>query len=92
MIMAKRTTIGKATIKARLKKAGVSLDGIMNIEKDTAEVFVEDVDNLGTADYYLTEAKMKEFEKVFKWGGFKTGYGSWIYERGYISCSDINSR
>jgi hypothetical protein len=88
----KRKTVGKATIKARLRKAGVSLEGFESIEKDEVEIFIEDSDNQGTANRELTEAKVKEFEKVFSWGGFVTGYGSYILRREYESSRQWNIR
>lgn len=82
--MAKRLTVGKATIKARLRKAGVNFEeGFLSIEKDEVEIFIEDTDNEGTADIEATEAKVKEFQKVFNWGGFRSGFGSWTLRRGY---------
>lgn len=80
-----RKTIGKATIKARLRKAGVSLEGFDSIEKDEVEIYIDDVDNEGTADRELTEKKVKEFRKVFNWDGFRSGCGSWVLRREYES-------
>lgn len=57
----------------------------IEIRNDEIEVFVPDDDSLRRADYEKTEEIMHRAVKTLHWGGFKTGYGSWILRRDYAS-------
>ena len=79
----------KAQIKKLLAKNGivskVSENETIKIEilsKDEVEVYVADLE--GYVDYDANEKMMEKVSKLLGWGGFKTGYGSWILQEGYL--------
>ena len=69
-------------IRKALEVAGIDMSTILQIAKDTFEVYVADGDS-GHADYDKTEAALEATHNVLPWGGFKTGYGSWILSLGH---------
>ena len=55
------------------------------------EVYIADGDT-GRADFDATEAAMEEVSALLGWGGYRTGYGSWVLRSDYAPCSeDFNS-
>jgi hypothetical protein len=55
---------------------------VINISAREVEVFIEDGDS-GRADYDATEAAMRDVSALLGWGGYRSGYGSWVLRAGY---------
>ena len=70
---------------ALLRKAGfeseINNGQIFNISTNSFEVFVEDED--GDNDYEATELLKEKASTICGWGGYRTGYGSWVFDKNY---------
>ena len=65
-----------------------TLAGIASVSAREVEVFIEDGDS-GRADYDATEAARDAACAALPgWGGFSTGYGSWVLRPGYEAAGD----
>ena len=54
---------------------------VINISASEVEVFIDGGD--GRADYDATEAAAAEVTALLGWGGYRSGYGSWVLRAGY---------
>ena len=64
---------------------------VTDISRNEVEVYVPNGDT-GRADFDATEAAMEEVSALLGWGGYRTGYGSWVLRSDYAPCSeDFNS-
>lgn len=69
-------------IRKVLESAGINMGTILEIGRDTVEIFVREGEE-GYADHGATEAAHDAVRAALPWGGYKTGYGSWILEKGF---------
>ena len=68
----------------KLKNIINGINGVKILNNSEIEIFVADANEPGIADETLTEkAKMLVEMAGIKWGGFVTGYGSWILRESY---------
>lgn len=68
-------------IKKTLAAAGIDMNTITEISKDSFEVFVDNGE--GRADDKKTAKAYRAVKKVLNWGYFKSGYGSFCMRNGY---------
>lgn len=68
-------------IKPNVKKILKSMPGVTIHSSKEIEVYVEGKDRNDTIE--KTEALMDVVKKLLNWGGFSTGYGSWILRESY---------
>lgn len=80
-----------ANITRKQRAALKSNPAVTSISRDEVEVFIEDGDS-GRADYDATEAAMDEVSALLGWGGYRTGYGSWVLSAGRAVSGDWNDR
>jgi hypothetical protein len=66
-----------------LKKTLRAIEGIVYVTSIELELYVQGQDRYETEE--KTEALKKEIQKLLPWGGFQTGYGSWILREGYTT-------
>lgn len=80
----------KATLKRLVREH--ALDRVVEINSGKeVEIYVTDVD--GNVNEKRTETIMELFcSEVANWGGYKTGYGAWVLQEGYVSKGDWNDK
>jgi len=54
---------------------------VISISNKEVEVFIDGGN--GRADYDATEAAGQEVATLLGWGGYRSGYGSWVLRAGY---------
>ena len=71
------------------KKVRAALAAIGGVTvNDSREVAIIIADESGRANYDSTESAAEKAAKVLGWGGYRTGYGSWILSRDYAPRSE----
>ena len=60
--------------------AGDEIDNHLTITRDEVDIYVDDD---GVCDYDATDTMRERVSKVLGWGGFSTGYGSWILQNNF---------
>jgi len=77
--------MNKTQIVKTLRVENIDLTHI-EINKNQVEIFIEDANFPGTADEDATNKLMERVSDVLGWGGYQSGYGSWvlgIYDSAY---------
>lgn len=74
--------MNRIQIKKALVNSGIDINHI-SIGTNKMEIMIRDCNRPGKADYELTEELKEKVQKIIKWGGFQTGYGSWILSKNY---------
>jgi hypothetical protein len=69
-------------IRKALEKAGIDMNTITDIGRDTFEVYVP-AEGGKYADEKKTAKAERAARKVFPWGGYKTGYGAVVFIDGH---------
>lgn len=78
----------KPQIKKALKANQILMTNIEILSSNDVEVFVEDPDQPGTAEQEQTDELSDKVSSALGWGGFKTGYGSWVLCEGSQNTTD----
>ena len=79
-------------ITRKQRNAIKNLAGIVKISAREVEVFIEDGDS-GRADYDATEAaRVAACEVLSGWGGYQSGFGSWVLRPDYEPAGDWNDK
>ena len=63
----------------KLRKAGIAPEHIVSASTDSVEIAV----GLEEVDVEATEEVANRARAALLWGGYRTGYGSWVLQRGY---------
>ena len=75
-------------MKTATRKQLESLDNVTITGTNEVEINVLD-EETGRADYDATETLCDVVGKITGWGGYRTGYGSWVLSKGYaVSTGD----
>lgn len=79
----------KATLNRRLRET--KLDELVTVNSGKeVEILVKDGDDV---DHDRTRVIKDLFRyEIANWGGYKTGYGAWVLQEGYVSKGDFNDK
>ena len=70
----------------KVRAALTAIEGVTINDSREVEVLVKS--DSERADYDATEAAAEQASNVLGWGGYRTGYGSWILSRDYAPRSE----
>ncbi len=79
----------KRQIIQKLTNNGIQESAILEAGRDEVEIGILD-SNTGRCDYDATETIRQKVSQILGWGGFKTGYDSWVLRPNYQSLGDWN--
>ena len=75
-----------ARMTKKVRAALTAIDGVTINDSREVEILVKS--SAERADFDATETAADQAHKVLGWGGYRTGYGSWILSRDYAPCSE----
>lgn len=78
-------------IESKLKKAGL-MEGVKIINRNQIEIQVMDLEDDTETDYETTDKLKNLIVEFIEWGGYRTGYGSWILSKDYSVSRQYNIR